>query len=137
MRIEYPITFVYYKDLAPAIDFYQKTLGLPLAIDQGWCKIYAVGPAGYLGLVDESRGSLRATPDKAVLLTFVVDDVGAWHRHLVASGVRVKGEPRLHQEIGVEGFFAFDPGGYQLEFQRFVSPAAGPNPAPRGGGPAI
>ncbi len=120
MKIEYPITFLYYRDLAAAISFYQQTIGLPLAVDQGWCKIFAVGPAGYVGLVDETRGSLRAAADKPVLLTFVVDDVDAWHAHLAAAGVRSLTEPRVHEDIGVHGFFAEDPGGYRLEFQRFL-----------------
>ncbi len=124
MKIEYPITFLYYRDLAAVIPFYEETLGLRLAIDQSWCKIFAVGPAAYVGLVDEARGSLRAAADKPVLLTMVVDDVDAWHARLTAAGVRNLTPPRVHRDIGVEGFFAEDPGGYRLEFQRFI-PARG------------
>ena len=120
MKIEYPITFLYYKDLAPAVPFYADLLGLPLTVDQGWAKIFAVGPTAMVGLVDETHGSLKATPDKAVLLTLVVDDVDAWHGKLAAAGVRNLTEPKLHKDIGVYCFFAEDPGGYKLEFQRFV-----------------
>ena len=120
MLIEYPITFLYYKDLEEVIPFYRDVLGLALARDQGWCNIFAVGPAAYVGLVDESRGSLKATDDKAVLFTLVVDDVDEWHRHLAASGVKVFGPPKLHQEIGVYGFFAEDPAGYKIEVQKFL-----------------
>lgn len=120
MKIEYPITFLYYKDLEPVVPFYRDTLGLPLQVDQGWAKIFGVGPAASVGLVDEAHGSLRATVDKAVLLTMVVDDVDAWHAHLFAAGVRNVTEPKLHADIGVYCFFAEDPGGYKLEFQKFL-----------------
>ena len=120
MKIDYPITFLYYRDLAAVVPFYQEILGLPLAVDQGWAKIFAIGPAAYVGLVDETHGSLRATPDKAVLLTFVVEDVDGWHARLAGAGVPNLTAPKLHEQIGVYGFFAEDPGGYKLEFQRFV-----------------
>lgn len=120
MLIEYPITFLYYKDLEEVIPFYRDVLGLKMVRDQGWCKIFAVGPAACVGLVDESRGSLKATEDKAVLFTLVVDDVDEWHQHLLAAGAKVLSPPKLHQEIGVYGFFAADPAGYKIEVQRFV-----------------
>lgn len=123
LKALYPITFLYYKDLAQAESFYRNVLGLELARDQGWCKILAIGPAGYVGLVDETRGSLKAAADKPVLLTLVVDDVDAWHAHLAEMGVGGLTAPKLHREIGVYGFFAEDPSGYKLEFQRFVDQA--------------
>ena len=41
-KAEKLITFIYYKDLQKGIDFYGKTLGFPMEIDQGWCKIYRI-----------------------------------------------------------------------------------------------
>jgi predicted enzyme related to lactoylglutathione lyase len=120
MKPSYPITFLYYRDLGRAVAFYRDVLQLELARDQGWCKIFAIGSGGCVGLVDETRGSLRAASDKPVLLGFVVEDVDAWHRHLSEAGVEGLTAPTLHHGIGVYGFFAKDPEGYKLEFQRFV-----------------
>jgi hypothetical protein len=55
-KAEKLITFIYYKDLQKGIDFYGKTLGFPMEIDQGWCKIYRISEAGYIGVVDEAWG---------------------------------------------------------------------------------
>ncbi len=92
-----------------------------MAIDQGWAKIFRINENACVGLVDEKQGSLRATPDKPVLLTLVVDDVNAWHARLSQAGVAGLTEPKLHAGIGVYGFFCEDPGGYMVEIQRFVN----------------
>jgi len=118
------ITFFYYRDLAAAQGFYQDVLGLPLARDQGWAKILRLSPSAYVGLVDETRGSLRAAASKPVMLTLVVgeDQVDAWHARLAAAKVEGLTEPKLHEETGVYGFFARDPEGYWLEVQSFREP---------------
>jgi lactoylglutathione lyase len=120
--IEAGITFLYYRDLAAAHAFYRDVLGLRLARDQGWCKIMALTPSAYVGLVDETRGSLRATADKPVMLTLVVANVDAWHARLAAAGVAGLTQPKLHEDIGIYGFFASDPEGYHLEIQSFLRP---------------
>ena len=120
MKIQYPITFLYYKDLDTVVPFYRDILGLILARDQGWCKIFSINGMSYVGLVDEAVGSMRMTEEKSVLLTLVVDDVDAWYDHVRAHNVQVLGTPTLHEEIGVYCFFLKDPAGYTLEIQRFV-----------------
>jgi catechol 2,3-dioxygenase-like lactoylglutathione lyase family enzyme len=125
MQVQAGITFLYYRDLAAAAAFYQDILGLRLARDQGWCKILAMGPSSYVGLVDETRGSLRAAAAKPVMLTFVVageGQVDEWHRRLAAARVCGLTTPKLSTEIGVYGFFATDPEGYRLEVQAFSEP---------------
>jgi len=119
VKIEYPIVFLYYKDLEPIIPFYRDILGLPLRIDQGFCKIFSINESSYVGLVDEARGSLRASHDKPVLLTLVVDDVYEWHEYLVARGVNNVTPVAIHQAIGITAFLCEDPGGYKIEIQKF------------------
>jgi len=58
------ITFLYYKDLNEAIQFYENVLGFKLAIDQGWSKIYHVTGNAHIGLVDETRGRFNNEPKK-------------------------------------------------------------------------
>ncbi len=120
MKIEYPITFLYYRDLEEVIPFYRDVLGLSLHTDQGWAKIFQVGEAACVGLVDETRGSMNVTEEKGVLFTLVVDDVDAWYRYMQDEGVKIVREPRFSDELGVYCFFAEDPGGYRLEIQRFM-----------------
>jgi len=121
LEIEYPITFLYFRDLAPAVAFFQDVLRLSVSRDQGWCMIFAVGPQAHVGLVDEKRGSLRATRDKAVLFTLVVDDVEAWHDHLERCGVANLTPVKTSDEIRVRGFFFDGPEGYRFEVQRFLN----------------
>jgi lactoylglutathione lyase len=86
-RNQLAITFLYYRDLPAAMRFYEDVLGLTLAIDQGWSKIYRITDNGYVGLVDETRGSHRANPIKPVQLCIRVADVDAWHAWVAAQGV--------------------------------------------------
>jgi lactoylglutathione lyase len=111
------ITFLYYKDLAGAMRFYEDVMGFVLEIDQGWSKIYRVTPNGYVGLVDESRGSHRANPIKPVQVCVRVADVDAWHAYIVGAGVEVTKGPRSVAELKIRAFVFNDPEGYQIEIQ--------------------
>lgn len=97
--------------------FYEDILGLQLAIDQGWSKIYEVSPSGYIGLVDQARGSHRAHPVKPVQLCLRVADVDAWHDYLIAREVDIPKAPRDVPELGIRVFVFHDPEGYQIEIQ--------------------
>jgi predicted enzyme related to lactoylglutathione lyase len=118
-RVELAITFLYYRDLPAAMRFYEDVLGLALAIDQGWSKIYRIADGAHVGLVDETRGAHRAAGTKPVQLCLRVADVDAWHRWLVARGVEAS-EPRTSEELGVRVFVLHDPEGYQIEIQSAV-----------------
>ena len=62
LTIASQITFLYYKDLDAAQQFYEGILGLEKVEDQGWAKIYRVSSTAFVGLVDEAHGSLKAQP---------------------------------------------------------------------------
>lgn len=111
------ITFLYYVDLARAMRFYEDVMGLVLEIDQGWSKIYRVTPNGYLGLVDETRGSHRANPIKPVQICLRVSDVDAWHAYIAGLGIEVLRGPRSNRELKIRAFIFNDPEGYQIEIQ--------------------
>ncbi|MBN1485378.1 MAG: VOC family protein [Chloroflexia bacterium] len=116
------ITFFYYHDLQPAVDFYEQVMGLECVEDQGWAKIYRTGGNAFLGLVDGSRGFFQAQEKNAALLTLVVDDVEAWYSYLQAQGAHLLRELKYHEDIQVQGFFLQDPGGYVIEIQAFLKP---------------
>ena len=122
LSIASQITFLYYKDLAAAQQFYEGILGLTLVEDQGWAKIYRVNGTAFVGLVDEAHGSLKAQPENAVMLTFVVEDVPGWYDYLREKEVKILREYGRSDSIQIEYFFAEDPGGYVLEFERFLKP---------------
>lgn len=111
------ITFFYYRDLPRAMAFYEDVLGLPLAIDQGWCKIYRIGGLAHVGLVDEARGMHKALPSKPVQLCIRVSDVDAWYAYATAKTLPGLSRLFVNDQIGIRAFVFDDPEGYQLEIQ--------------------
>jgi catechol 2,3-dioxygenase-like lactoylglutathione lyase family enzyme len=115
------VTFLPTSDLAAVDAFYGGLLGLPLARDQGVCRIYRTSPGAYLGFCD--RG--YAVPvEFRVVLTLLVDDVAAAHAALVARGAQPEGPPAHSERYAVTSFFVRDPHGYLVELQRFDVPVA-------------
>ena len=112
------ITFCYTRNLDATAQFYESTLGLPLVLDQGGCRIYGVANAGYIGFCARENGERP----KGVILTLVTDDVDGWYDRLSARGVQVDQPPRHNPDYGIYHCFLRDPNGYLLEIQRFDDP---------------
>ena len=115
------ITFLYSVDLPRAMAFYENVIGLKLVIDQGWSKIYEVTSSGYIGLVDQARGSHRAHPVKPVQICMRVAGVDAWHRYLLDEGITITKGPRDVPELKIRAFVFNDPEGYQIEIQSVMT----------------
>jgi len=113
------ITFLYYRDLERAAEFYEEVMGFELAVDQGWAKIYLVTDGAHIGVVDESKGYHKSSPTKPVMVTLVVPDVDAWYRHIRNMGVVTLSEPHDVAELGLRMFLLEDPEGYVIEIQKF------------------
>lgn len=122
--IDDQITFLDTRDLAASAAFYEGVLQLPLALDQGSCRIYRVAARAWLGLC--RRDDAPAGPDDAgtrhVIVTFVVDDVDGWYTRLTALGVLFERPPALNTTYGIYHAFLRDPSGYRIEIQRFEDP---------------
>lgn len=118
------ITFFYYRDLAAAMRFYEDVLGLGLAIDQGWCKIYAICPGAHVGLVDEAKGMNKWAADKPVQLCIRVPDVDAWYAYAKAKDLDALSDLFINDQIGIRAFVFNDPEGYQIEIQSATRPGA-------------
>jgi len=118
------ITFLYYRDLASAMRFYEDVLGLTLAIDQGWCKIYRLCPGAHVGLVDEARGMHNWAETRPVQLCLRVADVDAWYAY--AQEIDMPNLSRLfvNDQLGIRAFVFDDPEGYQIEIQTATRPGA-------------
>jgi len=115
--VDLTIVFFYYRDLDRAIAFYEQVLGLPLAIDQGWCKIYRICAGSHVGLVDEAQGMHRSAPVKPVQLCLRVPDVEAWHAYAADRGLANLSALFVNDDIGIRAFVFDDPEGYQIEIQ--------------------
>ena len=111
------ITFFYYRDLPTAMAFYENILGLPLAIDQGWCKIYQICPGAHVGLVDESRGMNKWQAVKPVQLCIRVPDVDAWYAYAKEENLTNLSDLFINDALGIRAFVFNDPEGYQIEIQ--------------------
>ena len=122
LKIASQITFLYYKDLTIAQRFYEEIMGFQLAEDQGWAKIYRVSGNAFVGLVDETRGSLKVQENSAVMLTLVSNDVRGWYEYLKGQDVEFVREFGISDEIQIEYFFIRDPGGYIIEIEKFLKP---------------
>jgi predicted enzyme related to lactoylglutathione lyase len=97
--------------------FYEDVLGLSLAIDQGWSKIYQICPGAHVGLVDETRGMNKWAATKPVQLCMRVRSVDAWYTYLKERSVDNLSELFSNEEIGIRAFVFTDSEGYQIEIQ--------------------
>lgn len=114
------ITFVYVPDLVAAAHFYGELLGLPLALDQGGCRIYRTAAQSYIGVCQ--RQGVDASPKQGVILTLVSQDVDGWYAYLSAQGVLFETLPQVNTTYGIYHCFLRDPAGYLVEIQRFLNP---------------
>jgi len=120
LGVQANIVFLYYKDVPAAQRFYEDVIGLTLAVDQGFSKIYQVSPTSFIGLVDESQGLHRASEAKAVTVSFVTEQIDEWYAYLQSKGVKMRGPIGNATRHPTRGFVAYDPEGYYLEFERFL-----------------
>jgi catechol 2,3-dioxygenase-like lactoylglutathione lyase family enzyme len=112
------ITFCYTADFESTTHFYEKLLGLPLALDQGNCRIYRVLDGAFIGVCRSD-----SAPDTdGVILTLVSDDVDGWWARLEERGVRFEKAPAFNPKFNIYHCFLRDPNGYLIEIQRFEDP---------------
>jgi predicted enzyme related to lactoylglutathione lyase len=116
------ITFFYYRNLEDAARFYEQTMRFELIEDQKWAKIYRVAGAAFVGIVAGDKGFRRPQDYNAVILTVLVNDVGAWYGYLKEQDIKFLTEIQDKPDIQVRCFFIEDPGGYAIELQQFLRP---------------
>ncbi len=113
------IVWFYYQDMERIQRFYEEVMGLDLIVDQGWAKIYPIGPTAYFGLVDEQRGMHNFTEQKAVTLSLITDNLDAWYEYLSNhDGIEMRSE-EISDTDRYRAFVAYDPEGYYLEWDVF------------------
>lgn len=112
------ITWLYYRNLSRAMEFYGSVMGFSLEVDQGWSKIYRIRDGAYVGLVDGAHGHHRANNIKPVILCLNVEDADAWHEKLRRNGLKIEEKPRESERLGIRVFMFKDPEGYTVEVQQ-------------------
>ena len=115
------VIFLYTRDLERSAAFYGDTLGLPLVLDQGGCRIFRIGRDAFLGVCRCSE-SRPCSPD-GIIVTLVSADVDGWYQELLAKGVAFETPPSANPTYNIYHCFLRDPDGYQVEIQRFDNPA--------------
>jgi catechol 2,3-dioxygenase-like lactoylglutathione lyase family enzyme len=118
------VLFLYTADLPRTADFYENSLGLPLVLDQGACRIYGVSATGFVGFCQQGTavGRTVANPE-GVIITLVSEDVDGWYERLRGRGVAIEKPPTLNETYNIYHLFVRDPNGYLVEIQRFLDPA--------------
>lgn len=114
LPVDAQVTFLPVTDLDASHAFYAGALGFDLVLDQGPCRIYRTTPSSFLGVCRKSEVAASG-----VIVTIVADDVAGWHERCVKAGIPVDGPPRDNPGFRIHQFFATDPDGHTLEFQRF------------------
>ncbi|MFV1988370.1 MAG: VOC family protein [Gemmatimonadota bacterium] len=123
LGFEATVLWLYYRDVPGAMRFYEGELGLSMVVDQGLAKIYPTSPTGYIGLVDETRGMLSYTEDKAVTLSFLTDDLDEWLAHARAGAFELRSDTIETGNPRYRAFVGYDPEGYFVEFDTFLEHA--------------
>ena len=111
--------FFYYDDLEEATRFYSETLGLEVVTDYEFAKILRVADTSFVTLVSGESWMHSTEEPKAVAIALITDELEAWYEYLVAKEVPMRGELKLGEGRPHDGFVAYDPEGYYLEFERF------------------
>lgn len=111
------IAFYGTSDMHKTHSFYNEVLGLPLALEQTTCRLYAVPGGGHVGFCEH----LPVThAHKSPLITLVTNDVDAIYERILAAGIKPEVEPQENTEFKLYHFFVKDPVGYTVEIQQFL-----------------
>ena len=111
------LVWFYYNDMRHIQQFYEDVLfGPNMIVDQGCCKIYQIGPSGYLGLVDEKVGMHRFTKRKAVTLSFITAEIDDWYAYLDSHDDIQLRSHRVEVNERHRSFVAYDAAGYYLQW---------------------
>jgi catechol 2,3-dioxygenase-like lactoylglutathione lyase family enzyme len=106
----------FFRDLAAAERFYGQVVGLPSVGP----RLFQASETTFLRLAPLSEAGRDADAPKTATLSFVTDEVDAWHSYLKSQGVGMRAELKDSSRHPTRGFVAVDPEGYYLEFERFL-----------------
>jgi lactoylglutathione lyase len=117
--VEGAITFFYYDDLDEVSKFYGETMGFEKVLDVGFAQLFKVYDSVHVGLVDGSRGSMKPSEHKSVMLSFFVEDVEEWYHRLKERGMELS-PPMEPDYLEMKVLIFKDPEGYTLELLQWL-----------------
>lgn len=112
------VTFCYTTEFEATTHFYESLLALPLALDQGACRIYRICDRAFIGICRRDK----QPQSDGIILTLVSNDVDGWYTRLKARGVEFEKPPAFNPKFNIYHCFLRDPAGYLIEIQRFDDP---------------
>lgn len=121
MNISSQITFLYFNDYEKGCEFLSEQLGLELAFDPEWAKVYSTVGKAFIGAVRAKEGSIDASKKGGTLISITVDDVMAYYDDFKGR-VENLTEIKYFDDIGLRSFFFKGPEGYDFEIQEFLKP---------------
>lgn len=116
------VTFLYTRNLAKTVQFYEQVVGLPLVLDQGSCRIYRVAATAFVGFCQRDGLPEQPGAESKVIITLVTRQVEMWYEKLKGQGVLFEKSPVLNAEYNIYHCFLRDPNGYLIEIQQFLDP---------------
>ncbi len=121
LGIKATVLWLYTNDVTAMSQFYEDVMGFPLTVDQGWARIHASSPSGFIGPVDGAKGMHTWTEDKGVMLSFLTTDIDAWFAYLKQQPMFDFRDEAIVDEdrAGARVFVGFDPDGYFIELDEF------------------
>ncbi|MCP4902539.1 MAG: VOC family protein [bacterium] len=121
LGIKATVLWLYTPDVEAMRQFYEDVMGFELTVDQGWAKIHATSPTGFIGPVDGARGMHSWTENKGVTVSFFTTDIDGWFAHLKEQPNFVLRTEEIIEEsrAGARVFVGYDPDGYFIEFDEF------------------
>lgn len=114
------MTFLYVHDMEKAVDFVENALECHAVFEPSWAKVYQVANGAYLGIVDQSEGSVKESYQGGTLVSLTVESVDSYYERIKAYGVHELSDIKTFEDIGVRSFFFKGPEGYDFEIQSFI-----------------
>ena len=115
---EQSVCFFPCADLDATQRFYSETLGLPMILDQGACRIFQVSSNGYIGFCTHREPQAAEGP----IITLVTREVEQAVATLERAGVQFESPLAHNERFDITHAFVRDPDGYLVELQRFDDP---------------
>ena len=93
-------------------------------VDQGFAKVYPTSPTGFIGPVLAGEGLHPYSEENAVTVSLVANDLAQWSMRLKAHPDFRLRTPEINRDNPrFEAFIGYDPEGYFIELNRFMSHA--------------
>lgn len=118
-------TILYCDDWDAAIDFYAKSLGLPIRYQNDWFVEFELNAGSSISIANANRASIAAGKGAGLTISWQVGDLETVRQQLECAGVATS-PPR--QQWGGRGCFFYDPSGNRLEVWERTDSSEGRSP---------